>query len=114
MPVMPDAVPVDPVVRLVDGHVGADAATSSPLLSGSVLDEHKGALVLSNGSRIVSVPASQRQIRGWPVDPLILDEAGFIDPDIWRMGGGAPSWGSPCRRSTRPGGHRGCGSSRPS
>jgi len=62
----------------------ADAATSSPLLSGSVLDEHKGELALSNGSRIVSVPASQRQIRGWPVDVLILDESGFIDPDIWR------------------------------
>lgn len=53
-------------------------------LGGSVLDESKSLLTFSNGSRIISVPASQRQIRGWPVDVLILDEAGFIDPDIWR------------------------------
>lgn len=53
-------------------------------LGGSVLDESKSLLSFSNGSRIISVPASQRQIRGWPVDVLILDEAGFIDPEIWR------------------------------
>lgn len=62
----------------------ASLALASPLLRGSVLDESKSELVLSNGSRILSVPASQRQIRGWPVDLLILDEAGFIDPEIWR------------------------------
>jgi len=53
-------------------------------LGGSVLDDSKSLLSFSNGSRIISVPASQRQIRGWPVDVLILDEAGFIDQDIWR------------------------------
>jgi hypothetical protein len=62
----------------------AALATSSPLLRGSVLDESKSQLTVSNGSRILSVPASQRQIRGWPVDLLILDEAGFLDQDIWR------------------------------
>lgn len=62
----------------------ADVATSSPLLAGSVVDESKGALILSNGSRIVSVPASQRQVRGWSIDLLILDEAGFIDDALWR------------------------------
>lgn len=62
----------------------ASLATSSPLLAGAVLDESKAQLVLGNGSRILSVPASQRQIRGWPVDLLILDEAGFIDPEVWR------------------------------
>ncbi|MFQ1002616.1 terminase large subunit domain-containing protein [Modestobacter sp. SSW1-42] len=62
----------------------ADLATSSPLLKGSVLDETKGALVLSNGSVIRSVPASQRQIRGGSIDLLIVDEAGFIDPEVWR------------------------------
>ena len=62
----------------------AALATGSPLLRGSVLDETRSLLTLSNGSRIISVPASQRQIRGWPVDLLILDEAGFIDPAIWR------------------------------
>ncbi|WP_214365621.1 terminase large subunit domain-containing protein [Pseudonocardia sp. H11422] len=62
----------------------ADLATSSPLLRGSVLDETKGSLTLSNGSVIRSVPASERQIRGWPVDLLVVDEAGFVSNDIWR------------------------------
>lgn len=62
----------------------ADLATGSALLRGSVLDESRSSLTLANGSRILSVPASQRQIRGWPVDLLVLDEAGFIDPEIWR------------------------------
>lgn len=57
----------------------AGLATASPLLRGSVLDESRSVLVLSNGSRILSVPASQRQIRGWPVDVAVIDEAGFID-----------------------------------
>ncbi|MBT8159321.1 terminase family protein [Arthrobacter sp. GN70] len=59
-------------------------AVGSPLLRGSVLDDSKSLLTLSNGSRIISVPASQRQIRGWAIDLLVLDEAGFIDPEIWR------------------------------
>lgn len=62
----------------------AQLALASPLLAGSVVDESSQVVVLSNGSTIRSVPASQRQIRGWPVDLLIVDEAGFIDPDIWR------------------------------
>lgn len=61
----------------------AAMATDSPLLGG-VLDESRSEIRLSNGSRIISVPASSRQIRGWAVDLLILDEAGFIDPEIWR------------------------------
>ncbi|MFF0706949.1 terminase large subunit domain-containing protein [Gordonia sputi] len=59
-------------------------AVGSPLLSGSVVDEQKAQLTLSNGSRIVSVPASDKQIRGWPVDLLIIDEAGFVAEEIWR------------------------------
>lgn len=62
----------------------AALATSSPLLRGSVMDESKAQLTLSNGSVIRSVPASQRQIRGASIDLLILDEAGFLDPEIWR------------------------------
>lgn len=62
----------------------AAMANASPLLRGSVLDESKSQLTLSNGSRILSVPASQRQIRGWSVDLLIIDEAAFIDAEIWR------------------------------
>jgi len=57
---------------------------SRPLLRGSVVDETKSRVVLSNGSEILSVPASMRQIRGWAVDLLIIDEAGFVDSDIWR------------------------------
>ncbi|MFC7448670.1 terminase large subunit domain-containing protein [Rhodococcus daqingensis] len=62
----------------------ASLALNSPLLAGAVLDDHKTQLLLSNGSRIISVPASQRQIRGWSVDLLIVDEAGFVDNEIWR------------------------------
>ena len=62
----------------------ASLALASPLLRGSVLDESKSELTLSNGSRVLSVPASARQIRGWPVDLLIVDEAGFVDSEIWR------------------------------
>lgn len=61
----------------------AALATGSPLLGG-VLDESRSELRLSNGSRILSVPASERQIRGWAVDLLICDEAGFISNDVWR------------------------------
>ncbi|MBP2370687.1 terminase large subunit domain-containing protein [Pseudonocardia parietis] len=62
----------------------AGLATGSAALSGSVLDETKSALTLSNGSTIRSVPASERAIRGWPVDLLIVDEAGFVSDEIWR------------------------------
>lgn len=62
----------------------ATLASASPLLRGSVIDDQRAQLTLSNGSRIISVPASQKQIRGWPVDLLIIDEAGWVDNEIWR------------------------------
>jgi Terminase large subunit, T4likevirus-type, N-terminal len=62
----------------------ATLALNAPMLAGSVIDESSKAVVLSNGSTIRSVPASQAQIRGWAVDLLILDEAAFIDPEIFR------------------------------
>jgi hypothetical protein len=52
------------------------------LLAGSVLDESRTLLTLSNGSTIRSVPASEAQIRGWSVDLLILDEAAYIAEDV--------------------------------
>ena len=58
-------------------------ATGSPVLKGSTVEEGKSLLQLSNGSTIRSVPASIRQIRGNPVDLLILDEAAFISNEIW-------------------------------
>lgn len=57
---------------------------NSPVLSSSIVDDGKSLLTLDNGSAIRSVPASIRQIRGWPVDLLILDEAAFIDNEIWQ------------------------------
>jgi hypothetical protein len=58
-------------------------ASHSAILSSSTVDEGKSLLSLINGSRIVSVPASIKQIRGNPVDLLILDEAAFISNEIW-------------------------------
>jgi hypothetical protein len=57
-------------------------ATGTPLLAGSVLDDHAELLTLSNGSEIRSVPASERAIRGWQVDLLLIDEAGSPSADI--------------------------------
>lgn len=65
-------------------------ATASPLLAGSVVDEQAGLLTLSNGSEIRSVPASERQIRGWTVDLLLCDEAGLI-PDDLLLGAAIPT-----------------------
>lgn len=62
----------------------ASLALGSKLLAASVLDAQKSQLTLSNGSRIVSVPASTRQIRGASVSLLLIDEAGWVDQDIWR------------------------------
>jgi hypothetical protein len=57
-------------------------ASGSPLLRGSVVDESAGLLTLSNGSEIRSVPASERQIRGWSVDLLLVDEAALVPDDL--------------------------------
>ncbi|KAA1426465.1 terminase large subunit domain-containing protein [Nocardioides antri] len=62
----------------------ATLALGSPMLAGSVIDESSKAVTLSNGSVIRAVPASAAQIRGWAVDLLIVDEAAFIDQEIWR------------------------------
>lgn len=51
-----------------------------PMLAGSVVREDSGLVVLTNGSTIRSVPASERAIRGWAVDTLVVDEASLI-PD---------------------------------
>ncbi len=55
----------------------------SPLLAGSVVDDERHQLVLSNGSSIRSVPASARQIRGKSIDLLVIDEAFFVAEEIW-------------------------------
>jgi Helicase len=60
----------------------AAVAVRSPLLVGSVADENAGLLVLSNGSEVRSVPASERAVRGWTVDLLLVDEAAQVDDDL--------------------------------
>lgn len=58
------------------------SVASHPLLQGSVLNETASLLLLSNGSEIRSVPASERQIRGWSVDLLIVDEAAYVSDEV--------------------------------
>ena len=62
--------------------VVAEMAASSSALQGSVLNETASVLTLTNGSEIRSVPASERQIRGWTVDLLIVDEAAYVTDDV--------------------------------
>src|SRR5690606_40655229 len=62
-----------------------DLLADSDLLRSSVTEESKTRIVLTNGSQIVSLPASQRQIRGYTADgALILDEAAFMSEELWR------------------------------
>lgn len=63
----------------------ADVTTlcRSRLLAGSITDELKATVRLSNGSTITSFPASMRQIRGVSADLLVVDEAAFVPRDIW-------------------------------
>lgn len=52
------------------------------LLQASAVDEFAGLLTLSNGSEIRSVPASDRAIRGWSTDLLLIDEAALVSDDL--------------------------------
>jgi hypothetical protein len=54
----------------------------SPLLHTSVVDEMSDLVTLDNGSEIRSVPASERQVRGWTVDALLCDECSLIADDL--------------------------------
>lgn len=60
-----------------------DLVTGSPLLAGSVVDEQSRVVRLSNGSVIRSVSASERSVRGWTADLLILDECQSIPEAIF-------------------------------
>ncbi|MGO8904163.1 MAG: terminase large subunit domain-containing protein [Solirubrobacteraceae bacterium] len=55
------------------------------LTRGAVVDDFSTRIRLSNGSEIVSLPASQRQVRGYGkgVRLVILDEAGFQPNEMW-------------------------------
>ncbi len=67
--------------RRLLGEVRA-VVTGSPLLRGSVVDDQAQLVVLSNGSEIRSVPASERQVGGWTVDLLLVDEAALVADDL--------------------------------
>jgi Terminase large subunit, T4likevirus-type, N-terminal len=62
------------------------ALAGVPLLAGSVVEDQSALMLLSNGSQIKSVPASQKQIRGNAVDLLIIDESGWVDTEVFRAG----------------------------
>jgi hypothetical protein len=55
------------------------------LTRGAVVDDFATRITLSNNSRIISLPASQRQVRGYGkgVRLVILDEAGFMPEELW-------------------------------
>jgi hypothetical protein len=38
---------------------------------------------LSNGSRIIALPSDPRTIRGYPANLLVIDEAAFVDDDVF-------------------------------
>ena len=46
------------------------------------MDEQAGLVTLTNGSEVRSVPASERAVRGWTVDLLLLDEAALVPDDV--------------------------------
>jgi phage FluMu gp28-like protein len=56
---------------------------ANPLVNGSVVDDGKTEMTLTNGSKIRSIPQSQRQARGPSADLLILDEACWIEDAVW-------------------------------
>jgi Terminase large subunit, T4likevirus-type, N-terminal len=56
------------------------------LTRGAVVDDFKSRISLTTGSQIISLPASQRQVRGYGEGVLlvILDEAGFMPSELWQ------------------------------
>ncbi len=56
--------------------------SASPLLRTSAVDEFAGLLTLSNGSVIRSAPASERAVRGWSIDLLLVDECALVPDDL--------------------------------
>ncbi len=71
--------------RRVTESIGQRLAANK-LTAGAVVDDYKTRIRLGNGSEIVSLPASQRQVRGYGrgVRLLIIDEAGFVPDELWR------------------------------
>lgn len=70
--------------RRLTESIGARLA-SNRLTAGAVVDDYATRIRLTNGSEIISLPASQRQVRGYGkgVRLVILDEAGFMPGELW-------------------------------
>ncbi|MGI8804343.1 MAG: terminase large subunit domain-containing protein [Thermoleophilaceae bacterium] len=58
---------------------------ANPDTRGALVDDFATRVRLANGSEIISLPASQRQVRGYGARVLlvILDEAGFMPSELW-------------------------------
>lgn len=56
---------------------------AGPLLSGAVVEEQQGLVVLDNGSRISAVAQSERAVRGERVDLLLIDESASVSDDVF-------------------------------
>jgi hypothetical protein len=58
---------------------------NNPLTRGAVINDFSTRIKLANGSEIVSLPASERQIRGYGkgVKLLVVDEAGQVPEELW-------------------------------
>jgi hypothetical protein len=71
--------------RRVTENIGQTLA-ANPMTRGAVVDDLAMRIRLTNGSQIISLPASQRQIRGYGkgVKLLVIDEAGFVPEELWR------------------------------
>lgn len=63
----------------------AATLNANALTQAAVVDDFSTRVKLTNGSQIISLPASQKQIRGYGkgVRLLILDEAGFQPHELW-------------------------------
>jgi hypothetical protein len=62
--------------------LAATIAQGSEFLRGSVIDQQRGLIRLSNGSTIRSVAASEAAVRGWSVDTLLIDEAALLPGEL--------------------------------
>ena len=71
--------------RRVTESIG-DRLAGNALTRGAVVDDGVSRIRLKNGSEVVSLPASQRQVRGYGrgVRLLVIDEAGFVPDELWR------------------------------
>lgn len=71
--------------RRVIEELSGDLAASR-LTRDAVADDLATRLRFANGSEVVSLPASQKAVRGLGrgVKLLVVDEAGFVDDELWR------------------------------